>query len=261
VSASSDPRGTAFDTVADAYEAGRPGYPREAADFLLDRLQLGRGSLVLDLGAGTGKFTRLLAGGEATVFAAEPLEAMRAMLKVKVPEVAAVAARAEALPFRAAALDAVFVADAFHWFPFSLALAEIHRVLRPGGALALLFNWPDESDRDWAQRLRDLVEKHREGAPSFLAMEWREAIEGAAGFTDLQEHVVSWTPRSTVDSLVERIRSISFIAALPDDRQKDMLEEARDLLRTHPDTRDKDEIAVPYKTHLFWCFKDDSLAG
>ena len=165
------------------------------------------------------------------------------------------------IPFPDGAFDYVFCIEVLEHVPNPYqTLGEIHRVLRPGGGFALLWNWPDDTGRDWARSLWSLLEEHRRGAPSFLSMEWRKAVEGVTGFTHLQEEIVSWTPRSTMDSLLARISSISFIAALPDEKRAGVLQEARDLLRTHPDTRDKEEIASPYKTHVFWCFKSAAAA-
>src|SRR4051812_40459047 len=122
-----------FALSAQAYEEGRPGYPPAA----LEPLKLGAGMTVLDLAAGTGKLTRALAASEATVIAVEPVAEMRAAL----PEsVTALDGTAETIPLEAGSVDLVTVAQAFHWFDGPAALAEIHRVLVPGGRLAVLWN-------------------------------------------------------------------------------------------------------------------------
>jgi len=125
-----------FDRAADAYEASRPTYP----DALLDVLPLGPEATVLDLGAGTGKLTRVLVRRFRRVLAVEPLEGMRAVLERVVPEAEAQAGTAEAIPLAPASVDAVFAAQAFHWFANERALGEIVRVLRPGGVFADIWN-------------------------------------------------------------------------------------------------------------------------
>ena len=138
-------RARAFDAAAGAYEAARPGWPAEAVEIAARRLGLERDASVLDLAAGTGKLTRRLAGRFASVTAVEPLAGMRAVLEDAIPFVRALAGTAEAIPLPDDSVDAVFVAEAFHWFDAQLAVAEMARVLRPGGGVAVLYN-----RRDWA---------------------------------------------------------------------------------------------------------------
>ena len=124
-----------FETVADAYERARPGYAPAAVEWIAERLPFGR---VLDLAAGTGKLTRQLVARGADVVAVEPGEEMRAVLARVVPGVEVLAGSAEAIPLPDESVDTVTVAQAFHWFRAEEALAEIHRVLRPGGLLLSL---------------------------------------------------------------------------------------------------------------------------
>ena len=129
-----------FQRGADAYERGRPSYPREALDWLCAQLDLRPGRTVLDVGAGTGKLTRELVATGATVLAVEPVAAMRDVLEQVVPEAQAVDGTAEALPVKDGAVDAITVAQAFHWFDVPRTLAEFHRVLRPAGRFTLIWN-------------------------------------------------------------------------------------------------------------------------
>src|SRR3954463_6409624 len=109
-------RARSFDALAAEYERGRPGWPAAALDAMADRLGLHASSTVLDLAAGTGKLTRLLVPRFATVIAVEPLDGMRAVLERVVPGVRALAGTAESIPLEDASVDAVVVAEAFHWF-------------------------------------------------------------------------------------------------------------------------------------------------
>ena len=129
-----------FPLATQAYEQGRPTYPSAAAARLERELGLRSGRVVLDLAAGTGKLTALLVGTRATVIAVEPVAEMRAALERALPSVTAYPGTAEAIPLDDSSVDAVTVGQAFHWFRGDEALAEIHRVLRPGGGLGIVFN-------------------------------------------------------------------------------------------------------------------------
>jgi ubiquinone/menaquinone biosynthesis C-methylase UbiE len=135
-----------FETVAEQYERNRPPYADEAVAWVAERLGIVPGSRVLDLAAGTGKLTRQLLALGAEVVAVEPGDEMRAVLERVLPDVEALAGVAEAIPLPDASVDAVAVGQAFHWFDHDAALAEIRRVLRPGGGLGLLWNRWDEAD-------------------------------------------------------------------------------------------------------------------
>ena len=151
-----------FERAVDAYERGRPSYPADA----VATAATGGDGLAVEVGAGTGKFTRLLAGHRPRIVAVEPVAAMRARLLGSVPAgVAVVAATAEALPLVDGAAGLVVAAQAFHWFANATALAELHRVLAAGGRLALVWNeWAEEAP--WELGFRDLRDRHRGDVPS-----------------------------------------------------------------------------------------------
>ena len=143
---------TAFAAVADAYERARPGYPEAAVRWLVGD----EPTDVVDLGAGTGKLTRVLVGLGHRVTAIEPLAEMRAELEAAVPGVTALAGTAEALPLPDGSADVVTCGQAFHWFDHTRSLPEIARVLRPRGRLALVWNSRDDSD-PWVARLSAII--------------------------------------------------------------------------------------------------------
>jgi SAM-dependent methyltransferase len=146
-----------FDRAAEEYERGRPGWPPE----VLELLPVAADSTVLDIGAGTGKLTRVLAARYAHVIALEPLTEMRAILEQRVLKAEALPGAAEAIPLGDASVDAVFTGQAFHWFANDLAVAEIARVLRPGGVLARMWNEaiePDPLPPEYRARLDELFD-------------------------------------------------------------------------------------------------------
>ena len=131
------PKGS-LDRWPEDYERGRPGWPPE----VLDLPGLPATATVLELGAGTGKLTRLLTPAFDRVIAVEPADPMRRLLTTICPEAEALAGTAQEIPLEDASVDAVFAAESFHWFDDERALAEIARVLRPRGSLVLMWNVP-----------------------------------------------------------------------------------------------------------------------
>jgi SAM-dependent methyltransferase len=208
-----------------AYERGRPGYPPAAVDFLAARLRLAPGRTVVDLAAGTGKLTRPLLATGAEVVAVEPVAEMRAAL----PRAArAVDGTAEAMPLTTASADAVTVAQAFHWFDGDAALAEIHRVLRPGCALALVWN-RRRMDDPLNQALEELIAPYRRHTSTFHTGAWRAAFERTKLFALLEKRVFANRQSLDPGQLADRIASVSFIATLDENERTKVLRAVRAL--------------------------------
>ena len=166
-----------FSTQAVTYAQGRPDYPRQLTGWLADALQISAQSTVIDLGAGTGKFTRLLSSLAPTLIAVEPVAAMGAQLAKLLPDVRLVDGTAESIPLATASADALVCAQAFHWFSTRAALAEIHRVLKPDGRLGLVWNVRDESV-DWVAAITEIITPYEGDTPRFHSGRWREAFTG-----------------------------------------------------------------------------------
>ncbi len=167
----------AFDAMAEEYERGRPGWPADAIASLLERFGA---RTVLDLAAGTGKLTEILVAHAGEVVAVEPLDGMRRVLEARLPSVRALAGTAEAIPLADGSVDAVFVGEAFHWFDLRRAPAEIARVLRPGGGLAVMWNVAADDGEPWFDELVALVIEHRtegSGQRRQDTVDWREALD------------------------------------------------------------------------------------
>jgi len=241
-----------YQVASESYERGRPDYPPDAVRHLVEALGIGPGAKVLDLGAGTGKLTKLLEPTGAQLFAVEPVEAMRARLEQKVPGTTVLEGTAEAIPLETGTMDAVAVAQAFHWFDGPRALAEIHRVLKPQGRLGLLWNARDES-ADWVAQLTRLINPHEGDAPRYRKGEWRAAFDRSTRFTPLRVRHFHHAHHGPPEMVVDRVASISFIAALPAPSREDVLAEVRHLLATHPGVRGLAEVSLPYRTDVFVC--------
>ncbi len=200
-----------FGRGADSYERGRPSYPREAIEWLGDRLGLRPGQMVLDVGAGTGKLTTQLVATGATVLAVEPVAEMRAVLERVAPPAIVLDGTAEALPAADATVDAIAVASAFHWFDGPAALTEFHRALRPEGRLALIFN-RRRREEPLNAAISEIIEPYRRGAPSHYGGGWRAGFDRTELFTAEDELYVPFEQRLDADGLVDRVhRSASWL--------------------------------------------------
>jgi SAM-dependent methyltransferase len=241
-----------FSVVAREYERSRPSYPEGAVDRLIQELEVHRDGLVLDLGAGTGKLTRLLAPSGARLVALDPVEAMRKECAHAVPNAMVVGGMAESLPFADGTFDGVVAGQAFHWFDGPRALGEIHRALKPSGRLGLIWNVRDESV-DWVRRLTEIIEPYESSVPREKTQQWRAAFAATDLFGSLNQRRFSHSQTLDADGLVERFSAVSFIASLPEEGRSEVLEEIRELAETHPDLSSRDSFELPYFTELYWC--------
>ena len=223
----------AFGRSAREYEQGRPEWPEELLDRVVSELGLGPQAEVLDLGAGTGKLTRSLVPRFARVVAVEPDDAMRDVLEEVVPAAEALPGNAEAIPIADTSVDAVFSAEAFHWFATDAAVAEIVRALRPRGAFVIFWNYPLEDDEmgEEAERvIKAAVERGGEpGLGRVLSNEWRRPLE-AAPFEPLREAEVERDFVSSRDEWIANMLSVSSIAHQPDEDRIAFAEQLRELI-------------------------------
>ena len=243
-----------FGAAAEAYQHARPDYPPELAEWLRSELGLAPGRVAVDLGAGTGKFTALLVQTGAEVIAVEPVAEMRRQLVADLPGVRALEGTAEAMPLHDASAHAVLCAQAFHWFANERTVEEIHRVLKPGGRLGLVWNVRDESV-GWVAALTKIMAPYETGTPRYRTGLWRQAFAGQP-FTALEEtcfpHQHLGNPREVI---IDRTLSVSFIAAQSEDVRERIAGQLRDLIDGHPDLRGRERIAFPYQTHACQCKK------
>lgn len=232
--------GRSFDETAPTYAAVRPAYPLDALAWLVpdgaDR--------VLDLGAGTGKLTRQLVDAGYDVVAVEPSPQLGAELSAYVPAAELRMGTAEDIPLPDAEVEAVLVGSAFHWFDHDAALAEITRVLRPGGRLGLVRNRPD-GRQPWVAELDGITgARSRRGKrpPTPTAAPTFDGIEQA---DFLLEYEV------TPDSLTALIQTFSYYLVLDHVRRADLLRAVDELVRRHPDLAGRESFVLPYVTHCW----------
>jgi SAM-dependent methyltransferase len=211
---------------------------------MAERTGLGPGRTIVDLGAGTGKLTRLLPQIGARVLAVEPLPEMRAQLVEAVPGVEALDGTAEDVPLPDAAADVIVVAQAFHWFDFDRALPELHRVLRPGGHLVLFWNMRDLADPVQAG-VEALLEPLRLRVMAQHQGVWREPLEQTPYFGAAEVRQFRYEQQFTADDLCDRVASTSFVAAMPPAEREAVLVRVRALARGLPEP-----FPFPYRTEV-----------
>ncbi|HEY8861893.1 MAG TPA: class I SAM-dependent methyltransferase [Candidatus Limnocylindria bacterium] len=240
-----------FAPTTELYERIRPEYPDAAIDILVQELGIGRGRIVVDVGAGTGKLTRALVRTGATVIAVEPLAEMRDRLAESVPLAVPFEGTAEHMALRDGSAHAITVAQAFHWFDGDRALGEFHRVLAPGGRIGLIWNVRDRR-RAWVAAFDALVDAVDPERPDHQTGRWRAAFERTALFGPLEERTVEHAQTLTPAEITERAATVSSIASLPDRRREAVLDRFRELAAAHPEIRGRQTVTLPYLTKVYW---------
>ncbi len=233
---------TSFGAAATAYERGRPPYPAAALDWLLPP----GARRVLDLGAGTGKLTRQLRGRGLDVVAVEPLAGMREELSRSVPGTAVHDGSAEDIPLPDGSVDAVLVAQAWHWMDPGRAVPEVARVLIPHGRLGLVWNLRDERV-PWVAELGRILNPDRQDG---------DHPQGTIGapFGPAQRQEFGWRHRLTVDQLTDLAASRSYVITMPAARRAALLAAVRDLGRAQLARSGTAGLVMPYLTE---CFRAD----
>jgi SAM-dependent methyltransferase len=226
-----------FGAAADVYERARPAYPAQAIDWLVPP----SARRVLDLGAGTGKLTRGLAERGLDVVAVEPSAGMRAELARALPGVTLLAGMAEAIPLPPQSVDAVVVAQAWHWADPVRAVPEVARVLAPGGQLGLVWNMRDERV-DWVAELTRIIH-----TPDYTD---NGSLDPPVGppFGPVERFDVEWGRPMRPPGLLELVASRSYIITMAEPDRAAVLARVQHLLDTHPALAGAAEITMPYVT-------------
>ncbi|APA06430.1 hypothetical protein sscle_02g012000 [Sclerotinia sclerotiorum 1980 UF-70] len=274
---------------ASSYDKHRPSYPLEALTILLRNLGVENveGARIIDVGAGTGKFTSLLAQREEgfEILCVEPHEEMREVLRGKFGEgegkgkVRIVEGHAAGMEVQEGWADAVIASQSWHWFATKESLKEIHRVLRPGGVLGLIWNIEDyNTPRDgratatkWEQVLKDIVESTEDGLPRFRNGKWKQVFEDQLDSTPLQtlkdtfmqdfpqfslplgEDHVEWTAWLSDEAIWNRFGTLSAITVLEPEKKEQIKQKVLNSLKElDAERNEKGEVALHGKTYFFW---------
>ncbi len=242
--ASKDELARAFGAEAGIYEASRPEYPGAAVGWALEPINAAFSEIV-DVGAGTGKLTRVLVATGAEVIAVEPDADMAAELMSVVPGVETYLGSGEALPLADGSADAITYGQAWHWVDPERAAAEAARVLRPGGVLALLWNVRDER-MDWVARFGAIL--GMSSAERFLG--GLDDLVLPAPFGVLEEQRFEWSVPMTAAGLLDLARSRSYvITASPEDRAR--IEQGVAELTASLGLAGDAVVELPYVTRVF----------
>jgi SAM-dependent methyltransferase len=226
-------QGLKFAGAALDYHRGRPRWPEVVVEVAT--AGLARDDRVVDLGAGTGQLTQALVRRFIQVTAIEPLADLRQLLHAELPDVDLREGVAESLPLDDGSAEAIFVAEAFHWFDWQRALAEASRVLTEGGRLVLLWDVPvGPWEPDIGDGVRDVVRAAirsggEPGESRYLRGEWRRAFERSA-FEPLEEQQIEYVFESSQDGLIAYMLSTSSIAGLPEAERQALRDELRQRL-------------------------------
>jgi ubiquinone/menaquinone biosynthesis C-methylase UbiE len=217
-----------FGAAADVYERARPTYPADAVEWLVERAGLRSGRTVVDLGAGTGKLTRLLVQSGANVIAVEPVAEMRAKLEELLPGFETVDGTAEQLPLADASADVITVAQAFHWFDHERALPELHRVLRDDGLLVLVWNMRDLDD-PLQRGVEELLAPVRRSPTASLETDWRAPLTESPLFGEMETRMFRHAQQLTIQDLLDRVSSTSYVATMAPAEREELLARVRAL--------------------------------
>lgn len=260
-----------FNADQSIYESARPSYPPAVLELVEREIVPSLGSpataytlSVLDLAAGTGKWTRLLLPfGIGKLVAVEPSPGMRREFQQMHPGVVVLDGSATAIPLPDASVDVIFIAQAFHWFANVAALTEMHRVLKKEGTVVLIWNMEDRKT-SWVARLRETYEKHEAGSPQYRLGLWRrpfeepETAETVSKMFQLpiQERQMNHSLSNTKNGVWQRVLSKSYIAVLGAEQKEELKKEVDHVLAgqdIHWDTRGDDQVLqYPYTTDIVW---------
>jgi SAM-dependent methyltransferase len=238
-------RADSFGEQAEAYAEHRPDYPVAAIRWALEPLGAENRADVLDLAAGTGKLTAVLAGEGHRVTAVEPNEQMLSELVRRVHDVRALPGHAEHIPVPDQTMDAVLVGTAFHWFDQAKALPEIARVLRPGGVVAAMWNEHDP-DAEW------LTEFDRLSATS-VESQWQDptGVLTHSAFGPVERRTFPHAHRrDSPEALVATFNTHSRMLVVDDEERAAINEKMLAVLRSRPVTSNG-PFDVPLRTEVF----------
>lgn len=232
----------------DLYNAARPGYPDAAIGHFVRVFGLNSRSHALDLGAGTGIFTRQLHGHVGRITAVEPSPSMRATFAAQTPDVEVVDGSDVAIPLEDGSVDVVFAAQSFHWFEPVRALPEIRRVLVPGGGLGLMWNERD-TDVEWVRELnRAMLWDERQ--PYDASVDFG-SIVAAGPFSRVEKSTFHHEDLLTHSQILQRVMTTSYITLMEEGPRESLADDVGSVLSSL-----SNPVAMPYATNVFTAFAE-----
>ena len=244
------PRRLTFGAHADAYERARPSWPEKAARWLVPD----DAGLVVELGAGTGKLTRAVAGLGVRVVAVEPDPRMLAVLRAS--GLAGVEGSAEAVPLEDAEADAVLAGSCLHWFELERALQEIHRVLRPEGRFG--FGWNHRDGRPpTIARMSERIYAARSEGTGWRSRDWPREVTAGGLFRDVEHALVEHVHELPREALRDHLLSYATIASLPDQERDRVLADVGEIIDADPSLRDGDLLRLPFVVEAYRATRAD----
>lgn len=238
-----------FSDGASTYASSRRTFPSEAMPAILDAVSMFENPFVLDLGAGTGRFTEVLWRHCKAIVAVEPLEKMRAVFAQRLPSIGLHTGSASAIPLPTSSFDIVTCVDAFHWFADPVSLAEIRRVLRPNGKLLLIWTTWDRAS-DLVNALFEVIMPFRSDTPSYGSGQWRKVIDSDPLFQFEHQQQIEFARVYTSKQIIQRLISVSFISALPAERKNLVRSTLQQILQTK-NIQQSGEFKVAERVDLF----------
>ncbi|MHA3059241.1 class I SAM-dependent methyltransferase [Acinetobacter sp. ANC 4636] len=240
-----------FSSGAALYQQTRPSYPLQIVSWLRSELELSSQSQVIDLAAGTGKFTQYLKQVTPHIVAVEPVAEMQQQFKAAYPDVTTLTAYSDQIPLESAQYDAVLAAQAFHWFANHETLAEVHRLLKPHGHFGLVWNQRDTSV-PWVKAIADILLPLENDTPRYHSGEWKKAFQNQSWFKLGSEQHFIHLHHGTVEQVVSnRLLSTSFIAMMPAEQQQQLKQQFEQVIFDYLGKRPDDEIDFPYLTYAY----------
>lgn len=233
------------------YQQSRPDYPIEITAWLQQHLNINHQSKLLDLASGTGKFTARLIPISTDITAVEPVEAMRAIFTQQHPQLEVMHGLSHQIHLPDHQFDAIFCAQAFHWFSNIETLQEINRLLKPQGDFILIWNDRDNSQA-WVNALSEHLKPFENDAPRFYTQQWQQVFSQQNLFQAVTTQQFNYVHCGTVQQVViDRLLSSSFVKTWPSAVQQQLAGDLEKIVKQHTELSATDQVAFPYVTHIY----------
>jgi SAM-dependent methyltransferase len=249
-------RANSFGSIAEDYDRWRPGPSPSVVEWLVPA----ETRRVVDIGAGTGALSRLLVGRVHDVVAVEPDARMRQVLARNVSEATVLEGQGERIPLADADADAVVVSSAWHWMDVDATVAEVARVLRPRGVLGVVWAGVDWN-AGWFAELRERVQQDRTGErvgllSSLIDQEVPDdsyvlRLPAGAPFEPPEQAWLYWDQSMSADQLVGMLGTFSGVIVLSDHQRRQIMDEARQVLRRHAGLESDAAIKLPFRANCW----------